>query len=371
MASVITSNTGSGLALQPDASGQLQFSTGYGGTQLTLANNVLTMGSTVNVAMGANSVMTMGDGSQYVTVSSFGMRNRIINGAMAVAQRGTAISIANSSFAYGATDRWSYNNSTGATITSSQVFDSTQAYGSPYYTSLTVASCATSGFLDFSQRIENLNISDLAGKTVTLTFTASFTATGGTWSGLIYIGYPNTNPNDYSSITYLTPVSFTPTGTPTKFTLTLSLPSGVYNGLTIGPIRMTNSGSSSTSITFAFSSVQLEVGSVATPFERRQYGTELALCQRYCYACTNRPLGITLNGNALYSGIVSYPVTMRTSPALSNASCSVSGGSVGTPALQTSSGQASTLDAGIIWNTANNWNTNAAIAITAIFSAEL
>ena len=33
--------------------------------------------------------------------------------------------------------------------------------------------------------------------------------------------------------------------------------------------------------TFYFTGVQLEVGGIATPFERRQFGTEFALCQRY------------------------------------------------------------------------------------------
>jgi hypothetical protein len=40
---------------------------------------------------------------------------------------------------------------------------------------------------------------------------------------------------------------------------------------------------SSTDNNFFITGVQLEVGSVATPFEHRSYGEELALCQRYYY----------------------------------------------------------------------------------------
>jgi subtilisin family serine protease len=62
--------------------------------------------------------------------------------------------------------------------------------------------------------------------------------------------------------------------------------------------------------------VQLEVGSVATPFERRPFGTELMLCQRYfqrinsfvCTTSTSTDMG----------GSILFPVTMRTAPSVSS-----------------------------------------------------
>jgi len=61
--------------------------------------------------------------------------------------------------------------------------------------------------------------------------------------------------------------------------------------------------------------VQLELGSVATDFEHRSYGEELALCQRYYWQgklsdSFGRRYG-TANGGYLDAGNASFPVTMR------------------------------------------------------------
>jgi hypothetical protein len=80
-------------------------------------------------------------------------------------------------------------------------------------------------------------------------------------------------------------------------------------------------GLDSTDNDFYLTGVQLEKGSVATPFEFRPYETELALCQRYCLryggVATYEPVGV---GGVIISTqariIVHCPVEMRTTPTL-------------------------------------------------------
>ena len=80
---------------------------------------------------------------------------------------------------------------------------------------------------------------------------------------------------------------------------------------------------SSTDNNFFITGVQMEVGSVATPFEHRSYGEELALCQRYYYELTDTSqalediaIGSAYNTSQLEL-IIPFKVTMRAEPTCS------------------------------------------------------
>ncbi len=70
--------------------------------------------------------------------------------------------------------------------------------------------------------------------------------------------------------------------------------------------------------TLEFTGVQLEVGSVATEFEHRSFGQELALCQRYFYQINGNNGDISISGGFLNASeffvLVDFPVTMRATP---------------------------------------------------------
>jgi hypothetical protein len=90
---------------------------------------------------------------------------------------------------------------------------------------------------------------------------------------------------------------------------------GIANG---AQIYFALGGLSSTSNYYEFSQLQIEAGPSATPFEYRQYGTELALCQRYgqMAASANEAghIGFLNGAQATYWMSYYAPVVFRTTP---------------------------------------------------------
>lgn len=93
--------------------------------------------------------------------------------------------------------------------------------------------------------------------------------------------------------------------------------SGTYGNS--GEVIATIIGGVNTTIEFnagTVANIQFEPGEVATSFEHRFFGQELALCQRYCFVDNESPydfIGYATAGN-LFSGTLSLPVPMRTAP---------------------------------------------------------
>jgi len=184
----------------------------------------------------------------------------------------------------------------------------------------------TTGVPLVEQHIENLNIPDfLNGTPVTVSFYAG--QPYGTLMPLTVGLYYATVVNNFGTQTLaVAATQNTPTLTTANvyyalsFTLTSSL--GATNGLSL---RFTTGGASAIGSTILLTGVQVEKGSVPTPFEVRPYATELALCQRYYYQLTS-PTAAVQGSGAVYAifgtatGItttafwlpIQFPVTMRT-----------------------------------------------------------
>ena len=105
--------------------------------------------------------------------------------------------------------------------------------------------------------------------------------------------------------------------------------SGVWNGSSIYGVTGQANAWASVNNVFAVTGVQLEQGGVATPFEQRPIGTELALCQRYYWrfiatSTVSYYSMMQLRGGTVYAlgGTLTFPATMRTTPSISiNSMC--------------------------------------------------
>jgi len=251
--------------------------------------------------------VTFPDSTNQYSGGAFSFKNRIINGDMRIDQRNAGASVTLTSGGVYTVDRFiGFEDTDGAMTAQQDTSAPTSFVNSLKFTTTTAdASLSASQFSIVQHRIEGTNVSDLAwgtanAKTITLSFWVRSSLTGTFGGALLNSAQNRSYPFTYSisvadtweqktitvagdtSGTWLTTTGI---GLNVCFGLgvgsTLSGTAGSWAGAAYYSATGATSVIGTVNATFYITGVQLEVGSVATPFERRPYGTELALCQRY------------------------------------------------------------------------------------------
>jgi len=262
---------------------------------------------------------------------TLGFRNKIINGNFDIWQRGTS----QTSAGYGSADRWNCLHSGSSKTASQQSFTvgQTDVPGNPkYYLQHVVSSVAGTGnYCAFLQQIEGVNT--LAGQTATLSFWAKADSNKSIATEFRQLfgtgGSPSATVSSIGVVTHNLTTSWQ------KFTTTVPIPS--ISGKTIGSDsndrlqinfwfdagsnwNSRNNSLGQQSGTFDIAQVQLEEGTVPTPFEHRPIGTELSLCQRYYYLIGREQYARYAIGYAASATnirwLIFFKTTMRTIPDL-------------------------------------------------------
>jgi hypothetical protein len=339
MSIIAAGNTiNTGLTYSADQTGSLQLQT-LGTTAVTYDTN--------QNATHAGSISS---------VNTFGYKNRIINGAMVIDQRNNGASVTGSTGNPYTVDRWAIISSVNSKFTAQQNAGSvTPPAGFTNYLGITSSSAYTVGASEqytLRQTIEAYNVNDLAwgtanAKTVTLSFQVYSSLTG-TFGGTLFNYNGSRNyPFSYtiSSANTWTAISVTIAGDTTgtwagtngagiglQFGLgvgsTLSGTAGVWSSTYYGSATGATSVVGTNGATFYITGVQLEVGTKATPFDYREYGAELRMCQRYYEigGSGNGVIwsGITVSGNT-YFATIKMIVNKRATPTITTTNVNASG----------------------------------------------
>ncbi len=381
----LTAPTGTGTLVAQDAAGAIGITSVLSTTSRTTTGIVTAFTATNATFAGdidpiANAVYDIGasnlkfkqlfvnniDASAgIVTASAFipstgqlGHRNLVINGAMQVAQRGTVSSVLNSS--YGGPDRFQAYRADGPGVW--QISQQASApSGSGFSHCLEHKVSTANGTLDsadeavISYTIEGKDLAQVkkgtsSAEQLTLSFWCR-TGTSGTYIAELYdldnsrqvsksFTHAGSDGWEKKEITF-------PADTTGAFTydnsggLQIRIWIAAGTTWTSGTLNTTWAAASNanravgcTNLSatlnnyFRMTGVQLEIGAVATPFEHRSYGEELARCQRYYYLHGPNDNSITYsivgtgmigqNGSTTTAKVLVYlPVAMRTKPSVS------------------------------------------------------
>jgi len=207
-----------------------------------------------------------------------GLRNRIINGGMQIAQRAAVLPSA--AYQYGQVDRHMIAI-VGGTGFAGSITQWTGLAGVASGYACGVNASWTAGNFNLQHRIEAVNCIDLNSKTITISCKA-YQNTGGARNFKISLVKANSVDNHGAQTSLFTSgATSVPSGvtTPLSYTVTLGA-SDASNGIAVYVLD-SDAANTVVSKLYLIGELQIEVGSVATTFEQRPIGLELALCQRY------------------------------------------------------------------------------------------
>jgi len=281
-----------------------------------------------------------------------GRRRLNINGAFNVWQRGTSFSSA-STLAYHADRYQSYNSNTATGVaTISKSTDAPSGFGSSYKLEVTTAdtSLAIAAEYGLYHYLEGQDLQGIQkGTPDALPLTVSFWVKSSLTGKFVVELMDNDNSNRHCNKPYYVnsantweykTITFPPDTTGVfgndngnSFHFNFWLGGGTnYSGSSLqenwGALNQSARADGQVNVygtngaTWQVTGVQLELGKVATPFEHRSYGEELALCQRYYWKSDTVSIkGYYFEGVA-QSGTYAHlekdlPVTMRAEPTAS------------------------------------------------------
>jgi hypothetical protein len=297
-----------------------------------------------------------------------GGKNFQINGGFDIWQRGTTLN--NVSHNTYTADQWVVVTDSIGTVNLTQQNISAQGLNSTYCMRVEKSAGA-------SNRVVMVSVPEGAlscvGKTVTL---SGYFRKGSGLTSNVNIAF-GTRANrfgtvyDYANDITVTNASLN-TSTFTKFTMSFNVTTATStNNANIFEVEINYNQTGGANVYLDIAAIQIEVGSVATPFSRAG-GTiqgELAACQRYYYRAVVNNFNNAFCMGQCYSttqayGVVPFPVTMRTSPTALEQT-----GTVGDYKITTSTFGGSTCTSVPTLNVANTNQGTVVFTASAVFTA--
>ena len=224
-------------------------------------------------------------------------KNAIINGGFDIWQRGTSFSLSSGATAVYTADRFGVTTVSGAATVSRQLADSTLPQFKYCIRVQRNSGETATGGQYLAQSVESLNTLQFVNKTISLSFYArkgaDYSTTSSLMTATIWSGNASTDGNILTAGGFgsgqatAAQVNVSLTTSWQRFTITGTIGSTVTQ--VAATFNNAPSGTAGTNDYFEITGVQLEIGSVATPFSRAG-GTlsgELAACQRYYQRWSN------------------------------------------------------------------------------------